>query len=176
MGRLLFVITSKCFSLKIYIYAVFTVRLHTDIWCNDWCNYKWTYRRFPGAERGEQTRIIICLLEVEITVKFQKSSTPLFWQAMRVATGACVAGWLAIYFAQVGFSFDLFCFLDIRVEWPCMCNLDCCKREQRLWILDDWLLDMEWESFLMWYIFQSFLPLILSSLFPLCCSVTTMYS
>lgn len=31
--------------------------------------------------------------------------------AMRVATGACVAGWLTIYFAQVGVSYDLVSFL-----------------------------------------------------------------
>lgn len=73
---------------------------------------------------------------------------------MRVATGACVAGWLIIYFAQVGVSFDLLSFLKIQVELT-ICKLNYYKRQWWLWILDDSLLDMEWESFLMWYIFKS---------------------
>ena len=75
-------------------------------------------------------------------------------QALRVATSFCIAGWLAIYFAQVcviliSEAKGIFFPPDILSHFLLPSQLIQNRGFWR-WTSGDWQQVMEWESFLMW--------------------------
>lgn len=95
--------------------AVFSLRLHIDLWGNDRCNNKRAHCWFCWSKRGKQSRCPAYLI-FGVCSPCSNISSAESMQAMRVSAAVGTAGWLAIYFAEVCIFYSLQSFVLLSTK------------------------------------------------------------